>query len=417
MDIAAGSPLLITIAALLASPCLGQATFTPLGDLPGGRFSSTGGALSADGLTTGGDSESDMGQQACIRAGGVLMALPGLSAGGRGGVTGLNADATRAVGYAFDGVADRAVLWVGGLISVLPQVPGHSGGAVAQGISADGRVIAAYNTNGQLSSYTSVRGVRIVDGVAQELPPSAGSSDSAASGGPSADGRIIAGRVRDGGRYVACFWTDTTLTMLPFLPGPNDYSQAFNTSADGLVLVGVSRSARASQNGLEGEACLWRANQPLGLGDLPGGTFASVGFGCTHDGSVVVGYGNTDAGAEAFIWDQARGMRRLKDVLVNDLGLTQVASWTLTVAYGITPDGTAISGAGLNSAGDPEGWTVHLPAACRVDFNGDGSVNVQDFLAFLASFAGTDPRADFTGDGQINVSDFLAFLAAFAAGC
>jgi hypothetical protein len=54
---------------------------------------------------------------------------------------------------------------------------------------------------------------------------------------------------------------------------------------------------------------------------------------------------------------------------------------------------------------------------CRVDINGDGQVNVQDFLAFLQLYAAGDTRADFNQDGQINVQDFLAFLAAYAAGC
>jgi hypothetical protein len=58
-----------------------------------------------------------------------------------------------------------------------------------------------------------------------------------------------------------------------------------------------------------------------------------------------------------------------------------------------------------------------LGGACRADFNGDGSVNVQDFLAFLQAFAGADPRADMTGDGSVNIQDFLAYLQLFAAGC
>lgn len=54
---------------------------------------------------------------------------------------------------------------------------------------------------------------------------------------------------------------------------------------------------------------------------------------------------------------------------------------------------------------------------CRPDLNGDGSVTVQDFLAFLGLYSAGDARADFTGDGLVNVSDFLAFLTEFAAGC
>jgi hypothetical protein len=52
-----------------------------------------------------------------------------------------------------------------------------------------------------------------------------------------------------------------------------------------------------------------------------------------------------------------------------------------------------------------------------VDVNGDGRIDVGDFLSFVSLFAAADARADFTGDGHVNISDFLAFLNAFAAGC
>jgi hypothetical protein len=54
---------------------------------------------------------------------------------------------------------------------------------------------------------------------------------------------------------------------------------------------------------------------------------------------------------------------------------------------------------------------------CQADINGDGVVNINDFLAYLALFAAADPRADINGDGNVNISDFLAYLALFAAGC
>jgi glucose/arabinose dehydrogenase len=58
-----------------------------------------------------------------------------------------------------------------------------------------------------------------------------------------------------------------------------------------------------------------------------------------------------------------------------------------------------------------------IPPPCPADFNTDGSVDIRDFLAFLAAFAAADPRADMTADGHINIADFLAYLAAFATGC
>lgn len=54
---------------------------------------------------------------------------------------------------------------------------------------------------------------------------------------------------------------------------------------------------------------------------------------------------------------------------------------------------------------------------CAADFNGDGTVNTLDFLAFLNAFSAGDPSADFNGDGTVNTLDFLAFLNAFNDGC
>jgi hypothetical protein len=55
--------------------------------------------------------------------------------------------------------------------------------------------------------------------------------------------------------------------------------------------------------------------------------------------------------------------------------------------------------------------------SCTGDFNGDGAINLQDFLAYLQAFAAADPSADLNHDGLINLQDFLEFLAAYAAGC
>jgi hypothetical protein len=54
---------------------------------------------------------------------------------------------------------------------------------------------------------------------------------------------------------------------------------------------------------------------------------------------------------------------------------------------------------------------------CRADFNGDGAVNVVDFLAFLAAYSAGDCLADLDGGGTVNVNDFLRFLAQYAVGC
>lgn len=54
---------------------------------------------------------------------------------------------------------------------------------------------------------------------------------------------------------------------------------------------------------------------------------------------------------------------------------------------------------------------------CRPDFNGDGTVNIQDFLAYLGAYSTGDPEADWNGDGVVNIGDFLGFLDSFSEGC
>ena len=64
----------------------------------------------------------------------------------------------------------------------------------------------------------------------------------------------------------------------------------------------------------------------------------------------------------------------------------------------------------------PDGILFTTPP-CPPDFNNDGNVNTQDFIAFLNAWTANDPRADFNNDGTINTQDFIAFLNAWTAGC
>jgi len=57
------------------------------------------------------------------------------------------------------------------------------------------------------------------------------------------------------------------------------------------------------------------------------------------------------------------------------------------------------------------------PNACEADVNGDGELNILDFIAFQALFEAGDDAADANGDGDLNILDFTAFQALFEAGC
>ena len=67
--------------------------------------------------------------------------------------------------------------------------------------------------------------------------------------------------------------------------------------------------------------------------------------------------------------------------------------------------------------------TFTTAPACPGDFNGDGMVNLADFLAFAGGFgtrsgdAKFDSRADMDGNGAIDLSDFLAFAEVFGTTC
>ncbi|MDX9912877.1 MAG: GC-type dockerin domain-anchored protein [Phycisphaerales bacterium] len=47
------------------------------------------------------------------------------------------------------------------------------------------------------------------------------------------------------------------------------------------------------------------------------------------------------------------------------------------------------------------------------DWNGDGEVHSDDYLAYMNDFVSQEPRADLTGDGAFFSDDILAFVAAF----
>ncbi len=62
-------------------------------------------------------------------------------------------------------------------------------------------------------------------------------------------------------------------------------------------------------------------------------------------------------------------------------------------------------------------------SACPGDFDGNGSVDIADFLAFVDVFgksssdAGFDMRMDLDSNGSVNIADFLAFVDVFGSTC
>ncbi len=186
----------------------------------------------------------------------------------------------------------------------------------------------------------------------------------------SADGSVIVGMstaLPSGGEAVR--WVNGVMTGLGDVPGGSFGSFAFAVSAGGSVVVGSSLSAQGE------EAFRWENGVMTGLGDLPGGSFFSRAYAVSDDGSVVVGFGSTSTGwgMEAFIWDQANGMRNLKDVLEKGYGL-DLTGWTLENATAMSADGLTIVGYGINPDGLAEGWITTIPEPASLLLLGLGTI-------------------------------------------
>jgi hypothetical protein len=70
-----------------------------------------------------------------------------------------------------------------------------------------------------------------------------------------------------------------------------------------------------------------------------------------------------------------------------------------------------------------DGWTgLHIfdpgeCGGCGADVNGDGELNVLDFVAFQLAWVAQDPSADCDANGVFDILDFACFQQEFAAGC
>lgn len=224
-------------------------------------------------------------------------------------------------------------------------------------ISANGTVIV-----GESESSIGLQAFRAA--VAPGLTPLDAMTQSRANG-VSADGMVIVGKIIHPNDDTEAFrWTQGGgFQPLGDLPGGIMSSEAFAVSGDGLVVVGAGVSAASAMSGGNSpEAFRWtQGGGMVPLGDLAGGRYWSRAVATNQDGSVIVGQSESTGGLEAMIWDQANGMRSLRQVLIA-AGLGQdILGWTLTEATGISADGTRIVGYGINPSGNIEGWAVTIP--------------------------------------------------------
>lgn len=94
-----------------------------------------------------------------------------------------------------------------------------------------------------------------------------------------------------------------SITYLGDFAGGNFQSQAADVSDDGRIVVGYGTTEAGS------EAFVWTAESGLrGLGDLPDGNGYSTAGGISANGEVVVGAASNGSSTEAFVWTETGGM-------------------------------------------------------------------------------------------------------------
>ncbi|MFI4916083.1 MAG: S8 family serine peptidase [Phycisphaerales bacterium JB060] len=102
------------------------------------------------------------------------------------------------------------------------------------------------------------------------------------------------------------------------------------------------------------------------------------------------------------------------EITVSDhVSLTNAVQLRFTVSD--SPNDSATEA--LVDAVSVTGFRCDDGTGCRADFDGNGVLDIFDFLAFQNAFASGDLAADFDCDCVLNIFDFLAFQYEFAGGC
>ncbi|MFG0260752.1 MAG: GC-type dockerin domain-anchored protein [Phycisphaerales bacterium JB041] len=96
-------------------------------------------------------------------------------------------------------------------------------------------------------------------------------------------------------------------------------------------------------------------------------------------------------------------------------GTSSGGSFTLSGTIGQHDAGGPMTGGSYSLTGGF--WAGTFAEPCVGDFNGDGTVNTLDVLAFLNAWTAGEGSADINDDGTVNTLDVLAFLNFWAAGC
>lgn len=394
----------IAAAIWLGLPAGGQtASLTIIGALPDGSSPREAHAVSADGVVVVGFASSlDANQVFRWTESGGVEGLGDL-AGGVVAATpfGISADGGVIVGAGTTGVGSEAFRWTRDLgMGGLGDFPGEEIASFAGAVSGNGEIVVGRG-NGRAFRWTNAGGM-------VELDESPGTLTPWTARGVSADGSVVVGSGFSRGATEAYRWTAADGTVgLGHFPGTLKLGEALAVSADGRVVVGQCAASARGRN------AAFRWSEADGLVSLFGPDPAgwSEATAASADGSVIVGWadGTFDPpGAHAFIWDAAKGMRKLADELENVHGV-DLRGWELEKAFGISADGRVIVG----TAHSPTEFTnsafrVELSAPPEIEavaFEFSGPLKIREGTFAQATFGGVELGEEFSGTLTVGATE------------
>jgi probable HAF family extracellular repeat protein len=351
---------LLALFAVTPAVALAQATFTPMGDLPGAAFGSGASAVNEDGTVVVGVGDSPfMAESEAARwtAATGWVGLGDLPGGAfHSAATDVSADGNVICG---NGTTEawspfgpqEAFLWTagGGMVGLGGLASPVNSRAFA--ISDDGTTIVGVTTTAagnEAFRWTQATGMVSLG----DLPGGAVNSRAES---VSADGSVVVGYATTSSGREAFRWTAATgMTSLGFAPGDTS-SGANHVSPDGRVVVGQTDGPLLYQ------ALRWSAGSgAVGLGPTVGGSLVgNFATACDAYGSVVVGSAWWNELQHGLLWTPELGVTNLLATLVSS-GAPQAAGWWLYPAD-ITTDGRTVVGWGVNPSGQSEAWIATLP--------------------------------------------------------
>lgn len=403
-------------------------SFTPLGELPGGAFSSRASGVSADGSAVVGRSNNGMETAVLWRRlpegnWSAPIALNHFAGGTSAEARAVSGSGNIAFGDASDSSAFRQpVQWVNippfGLLGPDPFAyttpAGYSG--VVYSCSADGGVACGEyleNQTGFPPPLPITRAFRWTpDGgmVSLGTIPGvvAGPGHQTIARACSSDGSVIVGNANDAS-FANRPWRWTLAGGMVDLSAGEWVGIARGVSPDGLTVVGSFTDFGLSK------PFLWSDDGGRIDLEIPVGFDSGGAFDVTDGGRRAVGlclFGGS--GNTAMLWDAGAPAISVRAALIN--GGVSMSLWHLQSVTAMSDDGTVLVGLGINPDGQQEAWVATIPMPCAADYDGNGTREVGDIFAFLTDWFAGDPAAYEFG-GTPGVPAIFAFLTAWFAGC